>query len=125
MYNVSRNFKNLQKHTGDKTAVKRQCVLEHMLLFFCRELGVLLLVLQISRLWEEFYGPSLSTSWVIYQSYSQYLWSIKTNDARFDSVYLSSYLPLNYPTHFLHKKAVIMLKGAQIVIVKSPQHLFA
>ena len=27
----------------------------------------------------------------------------KTNDARFDSVYLSSYLPLNYPTHFLHK----------------------
>ena len=29
----------------------------------------------------------------------------KNNDARFDSVYLSSYLPLNYPTHFLHKRS--------------------
>ena len=45
--------------------------------------------------------PSLLTSRVIYQSYSQYLRYMKTNDAAFGHVYLSSYLPLKYPTHFL------------------------
>ena len=50
---------------------------------------------------------------------------MKTNDARFGSAYLLSYLPLNYPTHFYTRDDVIVLKVILIVIIESPWHLFA
>ena len=50
---------------------------------------------------------------------------MKTNDARFNSAYLSSYLPLNCPTQFYISEKIIVLKETQIVIVESPWGLFA
>ena len=49
---------------------------------------------------------------------------MKTNDVAFGPVYLSSYLPLKYPSTFQALEAIIMLIGKIIEVNETDTHIF-